>query len=400
MKCAQAAEVSQQKQSSNVLSNANNDDDELDSENELVEASVKTQLGRYSDAVHFRDGLFSAVYRASSIGKSLLPGFEGEDNGLVAIKVTAPSQEQPPHDSRREALLLEHLNSHYTGYTPPSTIIPLIEILSLSSGRFGLVFPFCRYSLAELLHPSSSARLCSLAELIPHLQSLFQALEFVHSQGIIHRDVKPSNILLFSRHGPAVLTDFGIAWAPEALQIAARQSEPANDKMTDVGTTHYRPPELLFGCTTYDSSLDMWAAGCVVAECGLCCREARFSTNYEGQGRRRDSLFDSGDLGSELALVKSQFETLGTPSLENWPSAAALPDWGKMQFKQFETRLWHEILPGTSPGYDNRIGQMFADIQDLCSRLLRFEQTWRMSANEAFEHEFFTHSWLDTSAIK
>lgn len=130
-----------------------------------------------------------------------------------------------------------------------------------------------------------------------HLKSLFSALAHIHAQGIIHRDIKPSNILLASPAGPASLADFGIAW-----MAGDPASEPANEKITDVGTTCYRPPELLFGYKAYGCALDLWAAGCVVAE-------------VVGKGE----LFDSGELGSELALIHSHFTTLGTPTDETWP---------------------------------------------------------------------------------
>ena len=81
-------------------------------------------------------------------------------------------------------------------------------------------------------------------------------------------------------------------------------SEPADSKITDVGTTSYRPPELLFGHAAYEESLDMWAAGCVVAE----------AVTQSGS-----TIFDSGPLGSELALIQSIFKTLGTPTLSIWP---------------------------------------------------------------------------------
>jgi cyclin-dependent kinase len=130
-------------------------------------------------------------------------------------------------------------------------------------------------------------------------KALFEALAYIHGLGIIHRDVKPSNILLESMNGPVYLADFGIAWSPDDVD-----SEPASDKIIDVGTTCYRPPELLFGDRKYDTSLDMWAAGCVVGEM---------------MTKSHQPIFDAGPLGSELGLIKSMFTKLGTPTDQTWP---------------------------------------------------------------------------------
>lgn len=102
-----------------------------------------------------------------------------------------------------------------------------------------------------------------------------------------------------SLSGPVYLADFGIAWSP-----GDPASEPADEKITDVGTSSYRAPELMFGTTSYDHTLDLWAAGCVAAEVVTStCKP----------------LFDSGDLGSDLTLIQSIFKALGTPTTESWP---------------------------------------------------------------------------------
>jgi serine/threonine protein kinase len=194
---------------------------------------------------------------------------------------------EQPHDSIREAKILAIAAS--------DRVIPLLETFRADGGHFVLVFPFMRYDLSDLLENKKP----SASQIKGYLKDLFSALAFVHGKEVIHRDIKPSNILLRSLDGPAYLTDFGIAWAP-----TAPGPEAADSKITDVGTTCYRPPELLFGNTRYGCSLDLWAAGCTVAE---------------ALDPEHATLFDSGELGSDLALIQSVFKKLGTPDLGVWP---------------------------------------------------------------------------------
>jgi serine/threonine protein kinase len=226
--------------------------------------------------------MFSTVFKAYS---------NSDPPELLALKVTSHSQFKAPHNPLREARILRRA-------VHPS-VVRLISASPIEGGRFLLVFPFLPLDLEAWIGLTLSSSEC-LSPFAPNLlHDLFSALAHIHSLGIIHRDIKPSNILLASSSGPAYLADFGIAW-----MSGDEDSEPAEQKITDVGTTCYRPPELLFGNTSYGCSLDMWAAGCVTAEVFL---------GHSG------SLFNSGELGGDLALIFSIFSTLGTPSLESWP---------------------------------------------------------------------------------
>lgn len=247
------------------------------------DSGIPMAIGVYHEARSIRNGRSSHVFRAQP-PKTLSGLTSGQK---VALKVTNPSLMAEPHDSYKEARILKGLTQDH--------IIPLLDSFRQPSGHFVLVFPFMTYDLQGLLDDKRVSKEQGKS----HLQGLFSGLGYLHSFGIIHRDIKPSNILLKTPSGPAYLADFGIAWSPTDAG-----SEKADDKITDVGTTCYRPPELLFGNKKYDCSLDLWAAGCVAAEV------------VSSSGT---SLFDSGNLGSELALIQSIFKNMGTPNLQTWP---------------------------------------------------------------------------------
>ncbi|KAK6385904.1 mitogen-activated protein kinase [Exophiala oligosperma] len=292
--------------------------------------------GEYRYATFHADGQSATIFKAAA----------KDENGpskIVALKVTYPSIMHPPHNVEREGRLLVKARHEH--------VVPLLETLHLPSGRFMLVFPFLRYDLENLLRSGWLDR--RRAKMV--FDGLFQALEHIHGLGMIHRDVKPSNIMLASMEGPVYLIDFGITWLAED-----KDCEPANAKITDVGTTCYRPPELLFGYRSYDSSLDMWAAGCIVAEM------------VRGGGL---PLFDGGAVGSELGLIKSIFTTLGTPNNEIWPSASLYPDWGKMKFQEYPGKAWKDILPGTT-----------SRSIDFVRTTVCYEPTRRLSASQALKH--------------
>ncbi|KAJ5618875.1 hypothetical protein N7510_002859 [Penicillium lagena] len=294
------------------------------------------KLGQYTSCFHHFDGLHSTIYKSKA-----------DDGTLRAVKVTIPHLMTAPHDAHREARLLRQASGPH--------VISLVETFTLDGGRLVLVFPFLRYDYEHLLRRD----MVTAAQTRSILRDMFLALAHIHDMGIIHRDIKPSNILLDSPDGPAYLADFGISW-----KAGDPGCEPANLKITDVGTTCYRAPEVLFGFKGYGAALDLWAAGCVVAEAIVVGHPA---------------LFDSGPVGSDLSLIFSIFKTLGTPDEQRWPEIGVLPDWGKVEFHPLPAQPWENVLKGAS-----------SKGRDLVRSLLCYESRERLSAAEALGHPFFS----------
>lgn len=278
--CQQAIDAAETKSAAPVINHSEQVQDvfqETELEPEVSSmSSVGETFGQYTSCFHHFDGLHSTIYKSTA-----------KDGTVRAVKITIPHLMTAPHDVQREARLLREAASPH--------VIPLVETFNLDGGRLALVFPFLRYDFAQLLRRD----MVTAQQTRSILRDMFQALGHIHQLGIIHRDIKPSNILMSSPDGPAYLADFGISW-----KDGDPGSEPSDQKITDVGTTSYRAPELLFGYKAYGQSLDLWAAGCVVAE-----------AISVGHGE----LFHSGPVGSDLSLIHSIFCALGTPDEQTWP---------------------------------------------------------------------------------
>lgn len=115
-----------------------------------------------------------------------------------------------------------------------------------------MVFEYVDHDLTGVLHHPSIH--FTPAQLKSLMKQLLEGLGFIHRRGVLHRDLKGSNILL-SKKGELKIADFGLA------RFYAKGR--GNDYTNRVITQWYKPPELLFGATVYGSEVDMWSVGCV-----------------------------------------------------------------------------------------------------------------------------------------
>lgn len=256
-----------------------------------------------------------------------------------------------PHNPQREAKIL-------AGLRPPC--IPLLETFRDQEQRFTLVFPYMPLTLAGLLERGALAG--GSAQLRVLFTDVLAALRDIHARGIVHRDVKPQAVLLASPDGPAYLSDFGTAWHPALSGDAG--DEPAGAKILDIGTGPYRAPEVLFGDRAYGAAVDMWAAGCMLAECAR--RPPR--PLFESRAVHED--------GNQLGLILSIFKTIGSPTRESWPEAQAFRTPPFDFYQAFEGRPWGEILAGVDEGW-----------ADMVKKMVRYDSS-RMTAEQVSNMSF------------
>ncbi|KAM3463415.1 hypothetical protein NHJ6243_003246 [Beauveria neobassiana] len=274
---------------------------------DAASAPGDTRIGPFSNCTPIADGVTSTVYRSA--------------DGATALKVITVHHPLPPHDPQREIRILRLLR-------PPC--IPLLSTFRDQSQQQVLAFSYKPLTLDALLL-SAAPHGAPLPR--THIKAIFadvvRALAHIHELGIIHRDVKPSAVLLDAPGGPAHLSDFGTAWHP-TLSAAA---EPAAAKILDIGTGPYRAPEVLFVNKAYGTEVDVWALGVMLAEC--------VSTPARPPFESRAVCED----GNQLGLILSIFKTMGTPTPETWPEAREFQVSPFEMWTVFPQRSWREILP-------------------------------------------------------
>jgi serine/threonine protein kinase len=164
----------------------------------------------------------------------------------------------------------------------------------------------------------------------------------------MHRDLKPQNILV-TRDGGLKIADFGLA----------RHFTPTSKPLTiDVITRWYRAPEILLGCNTYNSSVDIWSVGCIVAE--------MFT---------KKPLFPGE---SEIDQLHKIFKILGTPTVEVWPGLLSLPHW-RNSFPEWDKIPFKVLMPSS----------VCVQGTDLIEKMLVYNPVARLSALTALQHPFF-----------
>src|SRR6185295_4705936 len=139
-------------------------------------------------------------------------------------------------------------------------IVPLYDSGDANGSRF-FVMPYeDGQSLRERLREGGAL---PIADALSVLRDVARALAHAHEHGVVHRDIKPDNVMLSG--GAAVVTDFGIAKAVSAAQLAGTTTE-LTQAGTAIGTPAYMAPEQAIGDPTTDHRADIYSFGCLAYE--------------------------------------------------------------------------------------------------------------------------------------
>ncbi|XP_012522330.1 cyclin-dependent-like kinase 5 [Monomorium pharaonis] len=286
-------------------------------------------MQKYEKLEKIGEGTYGTVFKAKN----------RETHEIVALKRVRldDDDEGVPSSALREICLLKELKH--------KNIVRLYDVLH-SDKKLTLVFEHCDQDLKKYFDSLNGE--IDLDIVKSFLYQLLRGLAFCHSRNVLHRDLKPQNLLI-NKNGELKLADFGLA---RAFGI------PVKCYSAEVVTLWYRPPDVLFGAKLYTTSIDMWSAGCIFAE-------------LANAGR---PLFPGSDVDDQLKRI---FKMLGTPTEETWPDLTTLPD-----YKPFPQYHPTQGLAQVTPKLPSRG-------KDLLQRLLVCNPALRLSAEEAMTHPYF-----------
>lgn len=268
--------------------------------------------------------------------------FEGKSNNgqKIVIKVLKPVKLSKIN---REVLILKHL-SH-------KNIIPLLDVVFDSdSETYSLIFDFIKHEDSNIAFEK-----LSLGNIRFYTKQIMEGLQYAHSKGIIHRDIKPQNMIIDSNKKILKILDWGLAefYLPEC-EYSVR-----------VASKYYKSPELLVGYPYYDYSLDIWSFGCVLAELLFKKRPFFYGSKAGDQILEIAKVLGKNDL--KEYLIKYEISESVLEQLKG--------------VKEERTSLKNFIDPGEY--------HLIEDGIDLLDKIFVYDHQLRPSASECLLHRFF-----------
>jgi len=303
--------------------------------------------------VQVGEGTYGSVYKAK----------DRHTNELVAMKKFRMGNEKEgfPITAIREIKLLRDMDHE--------NVVKLKEVVcsketshNRGKGSVYIVFEFMDHDLMGLMDTTSMN--FKEDQIKCFTKQLLNGLNYCHKRGIMHRDIKGSNLLI-NNAGVLKLGDFGLSRTFNEKDIQYRYTNR-------VVTLWYRPPELLLGAVVYGPAIDMWGVGCIMAEL-----------------LQKKPLFPGKNERDQMDRV---FGLCGTPSEALWPGCSQLPYYNMVQKPEGEA-LPYRLRQRFQQGGDEEIRRRMNDSAiDLLSKLLILDPSKRIQAGDALDHDWF---WKD-----
>eukprot|EP00331_Platyophrya_macrostoma_P004876 CAMPEP_0176416672 /NCGR_PEP_ID=MMETSP0127-20121128/6471_1 /TAXON_ID=938130 /ORGANISM="Platyophrya macrostoma, Strain WH" /LENGTH=328 /DNA_ID=CAMNT_0017796763 /DNA_START=40 /DNA_END=1026 /DNA_ORIENTATION=- len=277
-------------------------------------------------------GTYGVVYKAKHVKT-------GETVALKKMIFEVKNEGVPSTTLREISLLceLQHKN-----------IVGLKDVI-IDNTKLYIVFEFLDQDLKQCLDNLPKDGFLEPLRIKHFMYQLLQGVACCHSRRILHRDLKPQNLLL-DKNGVLKIADFGLARA---------FSVPIRPYTHEVVTLWYRAPEILLGSIEYSTPIDIWSIGCIFLEMIT-----------------KNPLFP-GD--SEIDVLYRIFRMFGTPTEENWSGVTSLKEY-KTSFPNWAPSPWETSIPNLK-----------LDIAglDLLKRMMTYDPCKRISAKAALEHPYF-----------
>ncbi|CAD6186329.1 unnamed protein product [Caenorhabditis auriculariae] len=287
---------------------------------------------RYETIKHLGEGQFANVYKAKDLKT-------GEFVAIKKIKLGSRTEAKDGinRTALREIKLLKEIQHE--------NIIGLRDVIGHRTS-IQLVFDFMETDLEHVVKDQSTILMPAHIKNMT-MQTLL-GLEFLHAHWILHRDLKPNNLLMNSM-GRVKLADFG---------LARFFGSPNRVYTHQVVTRWYRCPELLYGARSYGVGIDIWSIGCILAELLL-----------------RQPIFP-GD--SDIDQLVKIYNVLGAPKEVDWPVMTSLPSYVEIRPDNEKPPELRQIFTAATP-----------DLLDLLSAMLTFDPTKRCTTTQALQMEYF-----------
>ncbi|KAL6894140.1 hypothetical protein ACP4OV_008238 [Aristida adscensionis] len=284
------------------------------------------------------------VLRKLGKGKysEVFEGFRPGSDERCVIKILKPVKKKK---IKREIKILQNL------YGGPN-IVKLLDVVRDDESKTpSLIFEYINNTDFKVLYPTLSDY-----DIRYYIFELLKALDYCHSRGIMHRDVKPHNIMIDHEKRQLRLIDWGLA----------EFYHPNMEYNARVASRCYKGPELLVDLLDYDYSLDLWSLGCMFAAMIF----------------RVDPFFSGQDNYDQLVKIT---EVLGTENFYSY-----LEKYGLQLDPQLEGLVGRHNRKPWSKFVSSRNRHLASpEAIDLIDRLLRYDHQERPTAKEAMAHPYF-----------